>query len=205
VVVALALVVLAAALLPGCAHTTRARTEEEPIVTVREPLVYYRLETTMGPVLLELDAVRAAISVENFAGYAQRGAFDGTIFHRVIPGFVPTTDPIANEWQNGLSNVRGSIAMARLSGDPDSATSQFFFNLGNNRQLDVPAQDNAGYAVFGRVVHGMNVVDAIGRVETNDVGRFADVPVQPVRILAVSKLSPAHADEIIRSNPGGNG
>ena len=202
--------------MPGCTGgTTRAqREQEEPAVTVEERVVFYRLETSLGPILLELDRNSAPVSVANFEHYANSGGYAGSVFHRVIPGFVvqgggfnqdlsrrATVEPIVNEWQNGLSNTRGSVAMARMTGQPDSATSQFFFNLAENRQLDVPGQDGAGYAVFGRVVHGMQVVDAIGRVETRDVGRFADVPVTPVRILAVSKLSPAHAADIIASSP----
>ncbi len=154
------------------------------------------METTLGTIVIELDDVAAPITVDNFLAYVDSGFFDGTdgqgatIFHRVIPDFVvqgggltedeqvkATMPPIVNESGNGLTNVRGSIAMARTM-DPDSATSQFYFNLVDNPLLDEPP----GYAVFGIIVEGLDVMDAIGAVE---VDAF-DVPLEPVFITAVS-------------------
>lgn len=152
------------------------------------------LETSKGRIVVELDAARAPKTVENFLGYVESGFFDGTIFHRVIPGFMiqgggftagmdrkDTRAPIQNEASNGLSNARGTIAMARTS-DPNSATAQFFINVVDNaRNLD-PAPGSAGYAVFGKVVEGMEVVDSIASVETTRKSMMADVPVEPVVI-----------------------
>jgi peptidyl-prolyl cis-trans isomerase A (cyclophilin A) len=154
------------------------------------------LVTTLGTIVLDLDEELAPITTENFLTYVEAGFYDGvdgdgaTIFHRVIPGFMiqggglrqdmtskPTNPPIVNESDNGLSNLRGTIAMARTS-DPDSATSQFFINVVDNTNLDVPP----GYAVFGEVVEGMDVVDAIEVVTTTTVGQYDDVPVEPILI-----------------------
>ena len=139
-----------------------------------------RLETNQGDIVLELDEAAAPATVENFLSYVRQGSYDGTIFHRVIAGFMiqgggfdtdyqqrPTLAPISNEADNGLKNVRGSIAMAR-TGDPHSATDQFFINLVDNDFLNFSSKDPMGwgYCVFGRVVEGMDVVDAIANVET---------------------------------------
>jgi cyclophilin family peptidyl-prolyl cis-trans isomerase len=137
------------------------------------------------------------VSVENFMAYARDGYYDGTIFHRVISHFMiqgggftpdmekkPTGEPIANEAINGLSNKRGTIAMARTS-DPHSATAQFFINVQDNMNLDHSGQANPstwGYAVFGRVAQGMEVVDDIRFVKTAKAGPYSDVPVEPVLI-----------------------
>jgi peptidyl-prolyl cis-trans isomerase A (cyclophilin A) len=152
------------------------------------------LDTSMGQIVVELDPAKAPKSVENFLAYVESGFFDGTIFHRVIPGFMiqgggftadmdrkPTRAPIENEASNGLSNGRGTLAMARTS-DPNSATAQFFINtVDNARNLD-PAPGSAGYAVFGKVVEGMDVVDQISGVRTTRKSMMADVPVEPVVI-----------------------
>ena len=155
------------------------------------------LETSMGEIVLELDSESAPKTVENFLGYAQAGFYDGTVFHRVIDGFMiqgggftedmtqkPTGEEITNEADNGLKNKRGTIAMARR-GDPDSASSQFFINTVNNRPLDHTGKSPQGwgYAVFGEVVEGMDVVDAIAKVKTGTKGMFQDVPVESVIIL----------------------
>lgn len=155
------------------------------------------LETSMGEIVLELDSDSAPKTVENFLGYAQAGFYDGTVFHRVIDGFMiqgggftedmtqkPTGEEITNEADNGLKNKRGTIAMARR-GDPDSASSQFFINTVNNRPLDHTGKSPQGwgYAVFGEVVEGMDVVDAIAKVKTGTKGMFQDVPVESVIIL----------------------
>ncbi len=182
-----------------------------------EPLVYVLMETSMGDIVLELDRVRAPISVANFLSYADRGFYDGTIFHRVVEQFViqgggftaslvkkETDPPIRNEWGNGLSNRRGTIAMARTS-LPDSATSQFYINVQDNTMLDRPRQANlAGYAVFGRVVAGMDVVDAIRVVEITQRAGMEGVPVTDVVIEKVARLG---ADEARRRGAatGGSG
>jgi len=153
-----------------------------------------KLQTTMGDIVIELNEEAAAITVKNFLGYVEKGFFDGTIFHRVIPGFMIqgggfTTDmlkkqtmpPITNEAGNGLKNNRGTIAMARTN-DPDSATGQFFINLVNNDSLNYTGSANPGYAVFGKVVEGMDVVDKIAAVKTTRKGPYSDVPAEPVVI-----------------------
>ena len=153
------------------------------------------LSTSMGDIVLELDAAKAPKSVANFVQYAKSGHYDGTVFHRVIDGFMiqgggmtadlsqkPTRAPIALESRNGLLNDRGSVAMARTS-EPDSATAQFFINLADNAFLNAAnARDGNGYAVFGRVVAGMDVVDRIRTVPTGRRGPHGDVPLQPVTI-----------------------
>ena len=155
------------------------------------------METSMGTIELELDSEKAPVTVANFVEYASDGHFEDTVFHRVIPGFMiqggglasngaekPTRDPIVLESRNGLRNVRGAIAMARTS-VPDSATSQFFINLVDNSFLDY-STGNDGYAVFGRVVKGLDVVDAIAGVGTGSRGFYDDWPVQDVVILEVT-------------------
>lgn len=159
------------------------------------------MQTTLGKITLELDAAKAPKSVENFLQYARSGQYDGTIFHRVIDGFMiqgggftkemnekPTKAPIANEAKNGLKNLRGSIAMARRA-DPHSATAQFFINHRDNPNLDYPAHDGWGYAVFGKVTEGMDVVDKIAKVKTGNRGMHQNVPVEPIIIESVKVLS----------------
>ena len=159
------------------------------------------MQTTLGKITLELDAAKAPKSVENFLQYARSGQYDGTIFHRVIDGFMiqgggftkemnekPTKAPIANEAKNGLKNLRGSIAMARRA-DPHSATAQFFINHRDNPNLDYPAHDGWGYAVFGKVTEGMDVVDKIAKAKTGNRGMHQNVPVEPVIIESVKVLS----------------
>jgi cyclophilin family peptidyl-prolyl cis-trans isomerase len=156
------------------------------------------IKTSMGEIHLELYPDRAPATVENFVRYAQDGFYDGTIFHRVISHFMiqgggftpdmqkkPTLDPIPNESNNGLSNRRGTVAMARLP-QPHSATSQFFINVQNNLNLDYRGGDEWGYAVFGKVVQGMEVVDDIRYVQTSRKPPFSDVPVEPVIIESVT-------------------
>jgi cyclophilin family peptidyl-prolyl cis-trans isomerase len=148
-------------------------------------------ETSKGPFTVELFADEAPTTVENFLQYVDDGFFDGTVFHRVIPGFMiqgggftpemtqkPTRSPIVNEADNGLKNLRGTLSMARTS-DINSATSQFFVNLTDNAFLDHGARD-FGYAVFGRISDGMDVIDAIAEVPTGSRGGHQDVPVEPV-------------------------
>lgn len=154
-----------------------------------------RLATSEGDIVLELDGDRAPKTVANFVQYVRAGHYDGTVFHRVIESFMiqgggmkadlsekPTRAPIALESRNGLSNQRGSIAMARTAA-PESATAQFFINVIDNLMLDqANARDGNGYAVFGRVVEGMDVVDRIRAVPTGNQGRYQNVPVKPVLI-----------------------
>jgi peptidyl-prolyl cis-trans isomerase B (cyclophilin B) len=155
-----------------------------------------KLNTNMGVITLKLDADKAPVTVENFLNYVKSGFYDGTIFHRVIEGFMiqgggmeqgmrekATNAPIKNEADNGLSNVRGTIAMARTN-DPHSASAQFFINVKDNLFLDhrSPTPEGWGYAVFGKVVDGMDVVDKIRAVQTTNAGFHQDVPVQDVII-----------------------
>ena len=165
-----------------------------------------KLETTQGTIVIELDAAKAPITVSNVLEYVKAGFYDGTVFHRVILSFMiqgggfaanmeqkPTREPIVNESANGLINTRGTVAMARTP-DPNSATAQFFINLKDNAFLDkAKAQDGYGYCVFGKVIKGMSVVDAIAAVKTGTVGGFQDVPVQPVVIKKASVVSASPA------------
>ena len=161
-----------------------------------------QMKTTMGDITIELDAEAAPVSVKNFLEYVNDGFYAGTIFHRVIKGFMiqcggmdkdmnskPNNDPIINEAANGLKNDRGTLAMARTS-DPDSATSQFFINHADNDFLNYagPTPDKIGYAVFGKVAGGMDIVDAIAEVETTRNGYHDDVPAEPVEILSVTVI-----------------
>jgi FKBP-type peptidyl-prolyl cis-trans isomerase len=178
---------------------------EKPAAEEAPEFVYARMETSMGPVLMELNNAKAPISTANFAEYAEAGAYDGTIFHRVIPtfmiqggGFTPdfqkraTRTPIVNEWQNGLSNTRGTIAMARTN-DPNSATNQFFINVKDNLFLDQGRDPgSAGYAVFGRVVGGMETVDKIRYVKTANTP-MPNSPVETVTIDRMTILTPEEA------------
>ena len=155
------------------------------------------IKTNHGDISVELFDEKAPISCDNFRQYAQGGHFDGTIFHRVIPNFMiqgggmdesmnskPTREPIKNEADNGVSNKRGTLAMARTM-VVDSATSQFFINLRDNDFLDHGTRD-FGYAVFGQVTDGMDVVDKIAAVPTGNRGGHQDVPVEPVEIIEVT-------------------
>ncbi len=159
------------------------------------------LTTSLGSITLELDAEQAPLSTENFLGYVDDGFYDGTIFHRVIDGFMiqgggfspsmeqaATKGPIKNEADNGLRNERGSIAMARTQ-VVDSATAQFFINLVDNEFLNHrdPSPAGYGYAVFGRVVEGMEIVDAIAKVATGSQGFHQDVPQEPVLIASAAR------------------
>jgi cyclophilin family peptidyl-prolyl cis-trans isomerase len=207
------LTVIAAAI-SGCAKPANSAK-----VADTDPTVRVRMQTDMGDIVVELDRERAPISVANFLMYTDRGAYDGTVFHRVMENFViqgggwtpelverakldkqagnPDV-PIRNEWQNGLKNTRGTIAMARET-DPDSATREFYINVQDNPRLDTAREKtgNAGYAVFGRVVGGLDVVDAIRRVPTHSVtipgaddGPMENVPVTPVVIRKVERVRP---------------
>ena len=152
------------------------------------------LTTNMGKIKIELNAEKAPKTVTNFLAYVESGHYDGTIFHRVIDGFMvqgggfepgmkqkPSNPPIENEAKNGLKNTNYTVAMARTS-DPHSASAQFFINTANNSFLDFPGQDGWGYCVFGTVSEGMDVVDLIKGVKTTRTGMFQDVPVENVVI-----------------------
>jgi len=161
-----------------------------------------RLKTNQGDITLELDEKNAPVTVDNFLQYALEGFYDGTVFHRVIPDFMiqgggltpnlqekPTRPPIKNEAANGLRNLRGSVAMAR-TGEVESATAQFFINTVNNPFLDHRRRtvEEFGYAVFGWVTEGLEVVDRIAQVPTGSVGPHEGVPVEAVVIQAVECL-----------------
>jgi len=155
-----------------------------------------KLETSKGDIQIELDSEKAPVTVENFLGYVRSGHYDGTIFHRVIDGFMiqgggfdhemkqkDTREPIKNEADNGLKNEKYTLAMARTM-DPHSATAQFFINVSDNFFLNhtAPNPRGWGYAVFGKVVEGQDVVDEIRKVKTGSHGPHQDVPVEPVVI-----------------------
>ena len=191
----------------GCNEkTNKAQTDkkignlERNIVKSQSNIV--KLETSMGNIVIKLNEQAAPVTVKNFLGYVEAGFYDDTIFHRVIPGFMiqgggfteqmvrkKTRDPIINESRNGLSNKRGAIAMAR-GPNPNSATAQFFINHRDNDVLDYVDEKSAGYAVFGKVTEGMDVVDAIASVKTTTVkitrngmdDTMEDVPAEPVTI-----------------------
>jgi peptidyl-prolyl cis-trans isomerase A (cyclophilin A) len=159
------------------------------------------LKTTRGAIVIELYADKAPKSTANFLQYVKAGHYKGTVFHRIINGFViqgggfdttmnqkPTRAPIENEASNGLRNERGTLAMARTM-DPNSATSQFYINLSDNAALNYASPDKPGYAVFGKVVQGMDVVDSIAKSPTSNSGSFRDVPREPIVMESATVLS----------------
>jgi peptidyl-prolyl cis-trans isomerase A (cyclophilin A) len=180
------------ALLLFVAGIACAEEKKNPVIT---------MDTSLGVIKIELFEKEASISVNNFLQYAKSDFYNNTIFHRVIPGFMvqgggftsdrkqkPTKAAIKNEATNGLKNDRGTLAMARTS-DPDSATAQFYINVVNNNMLNRPNPDGAGYAVFGKVVEGMDVVDKIVSVKTQNVNMvFQNLPETPVFIKSVKVL-----------------
>ena len=217
----LSVLVTAAAALGQEPQKQEAPKTQETKVATTQPAVaraYVKLETTLGDILLELDGEKAPISVKNFLDYVDAGFYNGTVFHRVMSnfmiqggGFTPEMDekkeglrpPIQNEWQNGLKNQRGSIAMARTA-VADSATAQFFINVADNiaggkHDLDTPRPQggNAAYAVFGKVVAGMDAVDRIRNTEVKVDPKLGPmgkvVPVEPVVIKAAKRVA---ADEV---------
>ena len=159
------------------------------------------MKTNYGAITIELYPEKAPKTVANFLQYVKDGQYNGTIFHRVIDGFMiqgggfdlgmkekATRAPIENEAKNGLKNQIGTLAMARKP-DPHSATAQFFINLVNNDPLDYPSRDGWGYCVFGKVTQGMDVVNKISKVRTGSVGKYENVPVSPVLIESVKLIS----------------
>lgn len=179
-----------------CAGLAGAQTDDVPAY----PQV--RLETTEGPIVLQLDGRRAPLTVRNFLALVEEGHYDGTVFHRVIGDFMiqgggytrnyeerEPADTIPNESGNGLRNLRSTVAMAR-TGNPHSAAAQFYINVADNTALD-PRPDRWGYTVFGNVIEGMDVVDRIAAAPTGPGGPFQqDVPVMPVVIEKASRVSP---------------
>jgi cyclophilin family peptidyl-prolyl cis-trans isomerase len=170
-----------------------------------------RIVTSMGELVIELYPDKSPATVENFLGYAREGFYNGTTFHRVIDNLLiqggaftpdlhqkPTRAPIANEANNGLSNLRGTVSSARMPSDPHSATSQFYINVVDNPRLDYSSDANAytwGYAVFGKVVEGMDMIDRIRAVETAPKAPFPrDVPTTPIVIERIEILPPASAN-----------
>lgn len=162
------------------------------------PLV--ELKTNQGLIVLELDAVKAPKTTENFLQYVKDGFYNGTVFHRVIDNFMiqgggfeagmkekSTRAPIQNEAKNGLKNVAGSIAMARTA-DPHSASAQFFINLVDNTALNYPSRDGWGYAVFGKVVQGLEIVQKIGKVATGNANGHQNVPTTPIIVESATLL-----------------
>ena len=185
------------ALILAQAAAPAAKTEAPP----ETPRPRVALETSMGRIVLELRPDLAPLAVDNFIKYVRGGHYDHTIFHRVERGFViqgggyeedlsehPTRPPIRNESSNGLSNVRGTVAMARTSA-PDSARAQFFINLRDNTRLDGKS-GRPGYTVFGEVVEGMQVVDRIGDLKTRSKGRFTKVTMPIVTINRAREIEP---------------
>ncbi|MFH0981737.1 MAG: peptidylprolyl isomerase [Planctomycetota bacterium] len=193
------------------APETTAPAEPAALPAETEGAVIVRMETSLGIILLELDTKKAPITVANFLSYADEGFYNGTIFHRVIPnfliqggGYMPTLtlktnglhDPIPNEWDNGLKNVRSTIAAARVPGKPDSATSEFFINVIDNPRLDQAQEDGVGYAVFGRVVAGEDVVEQIRTAPLHVHPRHREpsgrpsTPVRPIVIKSVRCYDP---------------
>ncbi len=184
-------VAIAAIANTATAQETKSAAPSAP--TTSAATVYVSMTTSKGVIYLELNAAKAPISTENFVNYTKEGFYNGTIFHRVIKTFMiqgggftadmkqkTTKAPISNEWQNGLPNSRGAISMARTN-EPNSATSQFFINTVDNKMLDQP-RGGAAYAVFGKVIKGMDVVDAIAAVPTGDSSGMGAVPKTVVTI-----------------------
>ena len=169
-------------------------------VIAANPLV--EMKTNQGLIVIELYVDKAPKTVENFLQYVKDGFYNGTIFHRVMDGFMvqgggfeqgmkqkPTRAPIENEAKNGLKNTAGTLAMARTQ-DPHSASAQFFINLVDNRPLDYPSRDGWGYAVFGKVTQGMDVVQKIAKVKTGNAGFHQNVPVEPVVVESARLVEP---------------
>jgi peptidyl-prolyl cis-trans isomerase A (cyclophilin A) len=188
-ILGLPVLLILALILPAFAQKPQPQASPNPVVL---------LETTMGTIKVELFQAKAPLTVKNFLDYVGMGFYNGTIVHRIdfvigMGGYTenltgrPTLAAIKNESKNGLKNVRGTLAMARYD-NPDSATSQFFINLKNNAHLD-PSGAEVGYAVFGKVIEGMDVVDKIAAVKTGNKGAFSNIPLQNivVKSAAVAK------------------
>ena len=177
-------------------QTTQKKLETKPVQSNKVKLV-----TTLGEITVELDLEKAPVTTKKFLDCVNAGFYDGTIFHRVINGFMiqgggftpdmqkkQNNAPVKNEANNGLKNLIGTLAMARTN-DPHSATSQFFINHKDNAFLDYVADRNPGYAVFGKVIEGMDIVDKIAQVKTGTASGMQDVPVQPVVIESATVIT----------------
>jgi cyclophilin family peptidyl-prolyl cis-trans isomerase len=187
------------------AKTEPAKQPETKPAQQADKLAYAKLATTAGDIVLELNETKAPASVGNFLSYVDKGHYDGTIFHRVIKDFMiqgggmskdwsqkPTSKGVKNEWRNGLKNVKYTLAMARIGGDPDSGTSQFFINTKDNDMLDRPQGDGAAYAVFGKVVDGFDTVDKIRDAKVGpDMRGEVSKPAEPVVINSIKRMSDA--------------
>jgi cyclophilin family peptidyl-prolyl cis-trans isomerase len=184
----------------AAASGAAAKTKTGAAATTQAPATQVRVVTSMGSFIIELNAERAPLTVPHFLKYVDQGHYTGTIFHRVISNFViqgggfdkdykPTSAPskVVNESGNGLTNVRGTVGMARGE-EPHGSDVQFYVNLYDNEALD-PNQTRWGYAVFGKVVQGMDVVDKIGNVATTAHGAFKDTPVEPVVIERIERVA----------------
>lgn len=180
--VSMALLLMMAGILPGFGQNNAAKSQANPVVA---------LDTSMGTIEVQLFPDKAPLTVRNFLDYVDIGYYDGTIVHRVdfvigLGGYIealnakPTLSPIKNESKNGLKNIRGALAMARYE-DPNSATSQFFINLKDNSHLD-PQGNEFGYAVFGKVIRGMDVVNKIAQVKTGNRSPFSNIPLQTITV-----------------------
>lgn len=191
-----------------------AASQPDAPAPITDKLVYVQFTTNKGPFILELNHEKAPITVENFVKYVDSKFYDGTIFHRITKSGIhviqgggtakdgsqkPTNPPIKNEWKNGLTNDRGTISMARLGGQADSATSQFFINVQTDSVLDQP-NDGAAYAVFGKIAAGMKVIDALyaTAVQANPAMRGeVSQPVEPLIVEKAERISAAKAKEIM--------
>lgn len=182
----------------GMKNLTQESKQGDSDLSQKEETVNVLVKTSKGEFSMELNREKAPVTVDNFLQYLETGHFSGTIFHRVIPGFMiqgggfdasmaqkPTQKPIPIESSNGLKNERGTIAMARTNA-PNSATSQFFINLIDNEFLNYVSADKPGYTVFGKVTSGMDVVDEIAKVRTGNQGMHADVPLEAIVIESVT-------------------
>lgn len=199
IVVLAVLVLTGVSLIAGCSEeeVTQDKQISEETEKMEAKSTKVKMETSMGDIVIELNGEAAPVTVKNFLDYVEKGFYDGTIFHRVIPNFMiqgggfgpdmkrkDALEPIINEASNGLKNDRGTISMARTS-HPDSASSQFFINHRDNPNLNYTGENNPGYAVFGKVVEGIEVVDKIAAVKTTTKGPYGDVPAEPVLIKSV--------------------
>jgi cyclophilin family peptidyl-prolyl cis-trans isomerase len=176
-------------------------------------LEYCVFHTNKGDIFIELDRAKAPVTVENFVGYIKDGFYDGTVFHRIVPNFViqgggfdtqgvqkKNKAPISNEWQNGLKNKRGTLSMARTAA-PNSATSQFFISLKDNDMLDQPISGGAGYAVYGRVISGMDIVDEIAKAKRTVKKGMQDWPIEDIVVSKAEMISKADADKAAAQKP----
>jgi len=184
-------------LMAGCTKSGKNEESKMSGASVKNPIV--EITTSQGKIALELDANKAPKTVENFLAYVDAGFYTGTIFHRVIDGFMiqgggfsnemqqkATNAPVENEAANGYSNAPMTIAMARTN-DPNSATAQFFINLADNKRLDYSGPSNPGYAAFGKVIEGEDIVRKIGKMKTTNKMGFSDVPAETVIIESAAR------------------